>query len=492
MTITKRISELLQSMMVGIPERELYIQLAFLTMFIGEPFYLYGRAGSGKGLILERLSASFKNAKVLKMGKRQQELPAKLDSYDIIIFQNFDPTLDFVKKDVHAALAERGNASFIVAGDVRPEVALTRSDIIDKLALTVALPDTISVEGLNSLLTATNDVTDTHVPLGLSITAEERNSWMESIKKVTLSKDTLSLIGKLAELCDRENIYVSLKKCLTFGDMVKAIAFFNGRTETSLTDTFFLGSSIWGRTISNKAIVENYRKLVESYLLKDIPGILEERYDAENLIMRVNKLLKSSNNLYETKMFNNEVCLTYRVTIAGESTPLYVPLQYIETDGKFNPYNEFRQLEKRVLCDFHGTSNCSISIDSSVKGVGLRSSQSRNSSVTPGKFEDYATLPTHILRENDPEIIEQKRQQFEEIKKEIAAVMDRETKYLVILRETYKNIKKSKDELFCHQELYDKVQERIKSLFDETAAIISKVKEAHGLASQPFEEHEAL
>ena len=43
MTLTKRITELLQALSAGIPEREFCIQLGFLATLVGEPFYLYGK-----------------------------------------------------------------------------------------------------------------------------------------------------------------------------------------------------------------------------------------------------------------------------------------------------------------------------------------------------------------------------------------------------------------------------------------------------------------
>lgn len=46
MTLTQRISELLQALNNGIPERETCIQLGFLATVTSEPFFIYGRAGA--------------------------------------------------------------------------------------------------------------------------------------------------------------------------------------------------------------------------------------------------------------------------------------------------------------------------------------------------------------------------------------------------------------------------------------------------------------
>lgn len=227
MTLKQRITNLMDELAVGIPEREYCIQLAFLTMIIGEPFYIYGRSGSGKAIVLDRLIAAFKNAKALKVGRRQQEVPAKLSEYDIVVFQSYDPSNENMKNWVQIALQDRDGTPLIVSGDIRPEVALTRGDIIDKLALTVCLPDSISPAGLCSLLTNPEDVTATNINPELTITKDEFKKWATEIRKVNFSQDSLSMIGKLADLCDKNNIYVSIKKWLVLSQLAKAAAFFN-------------------------------------------------------------------------------------------------------------------------------------------------------------------------------------------------------------------------------------------------------------------------
>ena len=128
MTLTKRISELMASLVVGVPEREFQIQLGFLVALLGESFYLYGRSGSGKALILERWVAAFKNAKALKIGSREQDMPANLDSYDIIQFLTYDPRNEKIKDNVRITLEDHGKASVILSGEMRPEDALCRGE----------------------------------------------------------------------------------------------------------------------------------------------------------------------------------------------------------------------------------------------------------------------------------------------------------------------------------------------------------------------------
>jgi MoxR-like ATPase len=485
MTLKQRITNLMDELAVGIPEREYCIQLAFLTMIIGEPFYIYGRSGSGKAIVLDRLIAAFKNAKAFKVGRRQQEVPAKLSEYDIVVFQSYYPSNENMKNWVQIALQDRDGTPLIVSGDIRPEVALTRGDIIDKLALTVCLPDSISPAGLCSLLTNPEDVTATNINPELAITKDEFKKWTPEIRKVNFSQDSLSMIGKLADLCDKNNIYVSIKKWLVLSQLAKAAAFFNGRTETSLMDTSFLGTGIWGRTITNNILTDGYKKIAVEILLKDIPETLEKRYDADDLLRRIKRILFTTNNSYDTREYAGETCVSYKINIAGESTPIYVPLRYIETEEDFNPYNELRQVEKRIRCNFHNTTSCSVAIDSSIKGVGLRTNTIRANSPSfkPGKFEDYATLPTYILIENDPNVIAKKKAEAELIRKEINDTMTKESQNLMQLRDIYRDLKKNRCELFCNQVLFDEILNTIKGIFDTTATIIGKIKEAHEMLS---------
>ncbi len=474
MTLTKRISELLQVLYTGIPEREACIQLGFLASINGESFYVFGRSGSGKSLLTERLACAFKNPKVLKAGVRQQTFPNNLSAFDIIVFPNFNPLDEASKDNVQTALKDRENAPLMITSDQRPESVLSRAEIADRITLTIALPESLSPAALCSLLQNQSSLEDVRVPLGLTIAPEERKAWLAEIKKVNLSAETLAIVAGLAELCDKSGIYVSIRRWMALTNIIKTIAFFNQRTETKFTDALFLGTGIWSKAASNSVITENFNEIVCKQILKDIPEVQEKPYDAVALHKRVKQLLHSSCNLYETKMFNNEPCLSYRVTIAGESTPLYVPLHYVESDEDFNPYNEFRKVETRVRCNYHGTSSCTISIDSSVKGIGLRSSYNN---TTPGKFEDFATLPSYILKENDPEIAQQKKVQLDECRKEANTQLEIQTKYLLTLRDIYLKNKQARDDLFCNLELFDKIQGEIRTIFESTTATANKIKE---------------
>ncbi len=127
MTLTQRIQELLQNLCVDFPERESCLRLGFLAAVNNEPFYLYGRTGSGKNLLTSRLISAFKDARVLQVGSRQHDFPAKVSDFDLIIFQNFNPIDDSTKENVRNSLRYSNNATVILSSDIRPENAMGRA-----------------------------------------------------------------------------------------------------------------------------------------------------------------------------------------------------------------------------------------------------------------------------------------------------------------------------------------------------------------------------
>ena len=80
--------------------------------------------------------------------------------------------------------------------------------------------------------------------------------------------------------------------------------------------------------------------------------------------------------------------------------------------------------------------------------------------------------------ENAPEIIEQKKIDRDALNDEIKTSMERETANLVALRNTYKLFNESKDDLFCFTQMFNNVQEAIKTQFDRTANTIKTIKMA--------------
>ena len=299
MTLTNRIQNLMQALCQEFPERQDRLQLGFLAAINNESFYLYGRAGSGKNFLIERLLSAFKKTNVLKVDSRPQGFPANLDNYDVIWFNEFNPIDDDTKSSVRNALRNRKNSTLILSSDVRPENAMGRADIADEITLTIYMPDNLSSDALCMLLQNHGLNDNFKVPDEYTISDEEKEQWANEIQRVTLSPDTMAIIGKLSELCIQNAIYVPISKWLSLANIARTIAFFNGRNETTFSDALFLGTSIWGRSTSNNVIMDNFNNIVKSVILKDLANVVESSYDADSLYRRVPTICTKPRNSTE-------------------------------------------------------------------------------------------------------------------------------------------------------------------------------------------------
>ena len=203
MTLRQRFSEILKIITQNIPEREYYVQLGFLTALVHEPFYLYGRPGCGSSLMIRRIASAFKDAKIQKIDKKQKQLPENLNDFNLIVFDNFTPGDEQSKSNLQIAIHDRANVSIIISGDQKPESVLSRSEVSDQVTLTIMLPENISPEALCKLIQIHTGNSNVTVPPEIAISAEEQAQWLKNISKVTLSPDTLDVIGKVAEICAR-------------------------------------------------------------------------------------------------------------------------------------------------------------------------------------------------------------------------------------------------------------------------------------------------
>ena len=188
MTLTNRIQNLMQALCQEFPERQDRLQLGFLAAINNESFYLYGRSGSGKNFMVNRLLSAFKKTNVLKIDNRPQNLPASFDDYDLIWFKDFNPIDDITKNSVRSALQNRDNSMLILSSDVRPENAMGRADIADDITLTIYMPDNLSSDSLCMLLQNHSLNSSFKVPEEYTISDEEKKQWGEEIKKVVFIK----------------------------------------------------------------------------------------------------------------------------------------------------------------------------------------------------------------------------------------------------------------------------------------------------------------
>lgn len=473
METKKRISELLGLLTNGLFDRGPIFELAFLSVFTEQSTYIFGRSGSGKNIIAKRLVQAFRDPNVLTFGKRQQEIPNEFNDYQIVLFQGFDSKSPICSSFVNIALQEKAGRSLLMISKDRPEVALNRAGVGDQILFVLSLPEVYSVDALHQLLKENLNVKNLVVPSELQISKEEQEAWLKEIEAVELADESLNMITQIAEACNESHIYVSIQKWLAFGLITKTIAYFNGRKKTNITDTFFLGTPIWIRRAQNESVTASFKENLVLWLKQKNPVASELDLSINQIKLEVERTLNANGDVYETVMFNDVECIQYSITVAGESVPLYAPASYIGTNEEFNPFNELKQKEKRVICSFMGDNVCRISIDSFAKRSGLRA---KANSETGKTFEPFAKLPARILRINDEEKIKRNKEKLTKLKDLILSVVEKNANALVEFKELYKDVKANRHNLFLNKDYFNFIQEAIQAEFAEISEQIQVLK----------------
>lgn len=483
MELKERIRNLMKTLNNGIVERDVFLQIIFLSILTNRPIYVCGRMGSGKSLLISRVKQAFFENRTLRFGRRHLTLPEKFDDFDMVHFRDFDGENTETKKALQIVFQEFDDKPIIITGHRRAESTLSEAGIIDSVTISLSIPDSVSAEGLKHLLSSYYDESSFEIPKELQIKPEEKTAWLSQIKKVKISDEVLELIGKLNDTCAEHQIYVSISKWKGLLNLLKTIAFCNERDEVCLTDTFLLGMPIWTRSRNKDILMPEFFKHFESILLKDIPIVGNVEEEEEQLRSTAEHLLNATADIYDTVSFANTSCIKYTVTIAGETVPLYAPEEYIGTHESFHPFNELRQKEKRVLCNFNGSSICTISIDSSVKGTGLRSMAS---SMTTKSFEHFARLPAKVIEVNNLEKITANQKAFEEFRQYLDSAVENYASAMIQLKTIYKSLKSYTDDPFYNSEYYHKIQGIIKHKFEQSNKMIQLLKEVRLFMDSPL------
>lgn len=413
MSLSERIRKLLDELDVGLVERKNYLRLIFLAILTGQPTYLYGRAGSGKRSLLRHAIAGFKEISSQVYGRRSFALPSKESAVDLAVFTSFDPTSPPMTNAIGAILDEHLARELILSGRSRPDASLAQAGLSDSIALVLSLPDTVSPDSLEALLSFAGDAERYSVSEDLKISAEEWHSWTQEFEKVEIEENCMPLLREIAISCEKNNVYISAKRWRGLAKIARAQAFFAGRSKTNITDFLFLSEDLWGKRATSEAVRQGFENGIKAFLDACSPDPEQLQKESRELLLDAEHYKNSTGNRYKTIPIDGQEYISYVITVFNESIPLYVPLSRVGTSEDFFPLNALRRTEVRAKCNFQGGDVCKISIDSKAKRNGMRASSSVLSSPQTGNantvYEDYAKLPTEVLQANDPEIIEQNK-----------------------------------------------------------------------------------
>ena len=455
MTLAERMQKLLAELDRGLIERESILRLAFLAFLTGLPTYLYGRAGSGKQAVLHHLLAGFSGLQVQTFGVRNFTLPK--DPIDVAVFSSFDSGFPPMTSAITAILSEHLASRLILLGRGRPDASLSEAKLADSIHLVLTLPDSVSPNALEKLLSDAGDPQQFTVSDHLKISQNEMQVWEKAIEKIIISHDSLTLLKAIAAECEKSNVYIPADRWRGLAKMARMQAFFAERKETSITDFLFLAEDLWGKRISNEAIRKGFSDGMHAFLNDYSPDPEELQKSTQYYLNQAEHFRNSNGNRYKTVSFDGEEFISYTITVFNEPITLFAPVSRIGTHEDFYPLNAMHKEEPRAKCNYMGGDICKISIDSKAKRNGMRASSlmANNQTVNANTvYEDYAKLPTEILQTNDPEIIAQNQAGLKQAHDELFKTITQTLQCIKNLKALYQKYSEFQNDPFISMNAY--------------------------------------
>lgn len=488
MTLAERIQKLISELETGLVERGTFLRLLFLAILTGQPTYLYGRAGSGKRSLIRHVTSGFKDIPIQIYGRRNFSLPEKSSPVELAVFTSFNSGDASMTNAIGAILDERLATEILLAGRFRPDAALAEAGLSDSIHLVLSLPDSVSPEALPALLSSAGDPEQYDVSDNLKISVEELNAWGNEFEKINLSEDSVILLQQIANECEKGNVYISAKRWRGLAKIARAEAFFAGRSTTNITDFLFLSEDLWGKRTTAEAIRKGFENGIEAFLDSVSPNPDELKISTKDLLLDAEHYKNSSGNRYKTISIEGKEHISYSITVFNESITLYVPLSRVGTSEDFFPLNALHRTETRAKCNFQGGDACKISIDSKAKRNGMRASSSVLSSSTANNtnatYEDYAKLPTEILRTNDPEIMEQNKIGLQTAHEKLFDVITNSLQSLKKLKAVYNRNSEFQNDPFLSKNVYKDFMNRILKRYKSLGEFTKELQQIEAVLSQ--------
>lgn len=319
-----RIRSLVESLRVGLVERDEPLRLALLSALAGESIALLGPAGVGKSLISRRVMGAFGEAKQFEVAldgfttpdelfgpvnldllkgqaTRLRRTAGYLPEADLISIENIwngsralrDAILPVIadRKLRNGSEIERVSWRLLVGtADYLPPIEEVSRPFWDRFLFRVALDPVSSMENFQSILQIEEPV---ETPEELKISDAEWREWNEGIREVELTEEVLALIGRVREVLLEHNqkrleqkkapIYVSDRRWHELTKLLKASAYFHGRDRVDPLDCVLLRHGLWERPQQIDEVNGVIRKAIAEHAQS-------ERFDTRRLRLEFRRL----------------------------------------------------------------------------------------------------------------------------------------------------------------------------------------------------------
>ena len=398
-----RIQSLIHVIGHGLHEREETISVALLAALCGQNTFLYGPPGTAKSLISRRLACAFDqpiyfeclmnrfstpeevfgpvSIKALKddryVRKTEAYLPKAEFAFLDEIWKSSPAILNTLLTLINEKLFRNGDTTeparlkaLIAASNETPEINQGLEALYDRFIVRLLVGPIVTTRNFEQLLNSKPSSVAVDVPDGLRIQHDEWESWAQEIHNVTLSPETLSIVGliraKLQEDATSPKLYVSDRRWQRAALLMKASAFFNEREQTNHSDALLLQHCLWTHEDNRLAVAQIVEDAVQTTGIASGIDLAPLDREKSSLDDEIRKELYHSDDIYLTAeiegepFFEFDISKTWLANTSGLKKIL-IPRSKMGTDEKFPPQDERGNMQKLYAnCNFHGGGTCKV------------------------------------------------------------------------------------------------------------------------------------
>ncbi|KJG17746.1 ATPase RavA domain-containing protein [Photobacterium angustum] len=329
--LSERIQKLIKGLSNGVYEREEVIKLCLLAALAGESVFLLGPPGIAKSLIAKRLIQAFDDSKFFDYLMTRFSTPEEVfgplsiqelkdNGKYVRLIDGYLPTAQVVFLDeiwkagpaiLNTLLTVVNERTFKNGQDVLPvpmRLLITASNelpdedsgldaLYDRMLVRVFVNRIQEKKNFKALLMGEGP-TLKEIDPSLTIKDEEYVNWQQHIDEIQLSEETFEQIFKLKSMVEDHvnqtdvidsdsELYISDRRWKKSVRLLKASAFFNGRSEINPLDLLLLQDCLWHSPESRNVICNIINTFASEHAFNQTQSNLDAN-EAETIINTIN------------------------------------------------------------------------------------------------------------------------------------------------------------------------------------------------------------
>lgn len=401
-SLRDRIQSLIEAICDGMHERDEIISVSLLAALSGQNTFLYGPPGTAKSLISRRISCAFQkpayfeylmnrfstpeevfgpvSIKALKEDRYTRKTDSYLPKADFAfldeIWKSSPAILNALLTLINERIFKNGERiesvplkALIAASNETPDVNQGLEALYDRFIVRLMVQPITQLQHFECLLNSKPSPADINISDGLRINPDEWEIWLQQIHSVALSSETLAIIHLIRENLGPHHeslkVYVSDRRWQRAAVLMKAAAFFNGRSETNHSDALLLQHCLWTHEDNRQAVTDIVANAVMASGIDSGSCLAEIDRKKESLDREINNELFHSSDVYKTETVMDNDFFVLKPNLQGwdqytSGQVIYIPCKMIKSQEPFRPVDRSGNPLGDLECKFDGQGSCQI------------------------------------------------------------------------------------------------------------------------------------